>query len=363
VTKVNGNYNILNNTLNFTEAPFGKVPFTNSSSSPDEQDYKGLEVSSRFNGRVFLRSGITNSLNETYYYNRILDDISEDFTGSDQEFTLKNNGSNITGISTGNGIILINSIFQSPDKNYIIEENVGISSIVFSGNISSTTYDINNSDIPRGGIIVSIASTQGFGYQPLVSAGGTAIVSIAGTIQSISIGNSGSGYRVGIQTVVNVAVATSSFGVPTLEYIGIASIVNGNVTSVSITNPGSGYTSTNPPLVIFDDALSYSNLPLIYSSSSTSGVGTGAKINVIVGQGSSVIDYEIVNYGYGYKFDVILTVQVGGTSGIQTNISLPFKEFQITVDSVFNDKFTGWTVGNLKPLDSIENLFDGARKV
>jgi hypothetical protein len=363
VTKVNGNYNILNNTLNFTEAPFGKVPFTNSSSSPDEQDYKGLEVSSRFNGRVFLRSGITNSLNETYYYNRILDDISEDFTGSDQEFTLKNNGSNITGISTGNGIILINSIFQSPDKNYIIEENVGISSIVFSGNISSTTYDINNSDIPRGGIIVSIASTQGFGYQPLVSAGGTAIVSIAGTIQSISIGNSGSGYRVGIQTVVNVAVATSSFGVPTLEYIGIASIVNGNVTSVSITNPGSGYTSTNPPLVIFDDALSYSNLPLIYSSSSTSGVGTGAKINVIVGQGSSVIDYEIVNYGYGYKFDEILTVQVGGTSGIQTNISLPFKEFQITVDSVFNDKFTGWTVGNLKPLDSIENLFDGARKV
>ena len=33
--------------------------------------------------------------------------------------------------------------------------------------------------MPRGGIIVSVAETSSFGYQPLVAAGGTAIVSVA----------------------------------------------------------------------------------------------------------------------------------------------------------------------------------------
>jgi hypothetical protein len=39
---------------------------------------------------------------------------------------------------------------------------------------------LNNASIPRGGVIVSVGSTEGFGYQPLVSAGGTATVSVAG---------------------------------------------------------------------------------------------------------------------------------------------------------------------------------------
>jgi hypothetical protein len=59
------------------------------------------------------------------------------------------------------------------------------------GSAASTSYDVNTASIPRGGIIISVASTEGFGYQPLVSAGGTAIVSGLGTISSISIGNSG----------------------------------------------------------------------------------------------------------------------------------------------------------------------------
>ena len=63
-----------------------------------------------------------------------------------------------------------------------------------------------------GGVIVSVGMTdQGLGFQPLISAGGTATVSAAGTISAISIGNSGSGYRAGIQTVVNVGVG-GNFG-------------------------------------------------------------------------------------------------------------------------------------------------------
>ena len=189
-----------------------------------------------------------------------------------------------------------------------------------------------------------------------MSAGGTANVSIAGTISTISIGNSGSGYRSGVQ-IVKVGVALSSTGTPSIEFIGTATVSNGSIVSIAITNPGSGYTFTNPPYVIFDDPLSYSNLPLIYSSES-SGVGTQATVNVVVGQGSSVIDFEIINTGYGYIEDQILTVPIGGPTGIPTTGS-SFKEFKISIQKTFADKFTGWSIGELQVLDSLDDKFDG----
>ena len=48
-----------------------------------------------------------------------------------------------------------------------------------------------------------------------------------GTISSISIGNSGSGYRSGIQTSVNVGVGTSSTGTGNIEFVGAAAISGG----------------------------------------------------------------------------------------------------------------------------------------
>ena len=53
---------------------------------------------------------------------------------------------------------------------------------------------------------------------------------------------------------------------PNIEFIGTATVSDGHIVSIAITNPGAGYTSTNPPYVVFDDPLSYSNIPLIYSS-------------------------------------------------------------------------------------------------
>ena len=158
---------------------------------------------------------------------------------------------------------------------------------------------MNNANIPRGGVIVSVASSAGFGFQPLVAAGATVTISAAGTVSSISIGNSGSGYRSGIQTTVNVGVGTSSTGTPNIEFIGTAAVENGHIVSVAITNPGTGYTSSNPPDVFIDPPLSYVNIPLTYAAGST-GVGTGAKVDIVVGNGSSVIDFEISNSGFGY---------------------------------------------------------------
>jgi len=366
VTKITGNYNIVDNHLNFVEAPFGNVPIGSTTNPPDERDWSGISTSSSFQGRSFMRSGVQNTSDESYHKNYIFDDVSNQFNGISNEFTLNQGGNNITGISTENAIILVNDIFQAPglSDQYVITEASGISSIAFQGtNTVPLGPDVGISSFPKGGIIVSVGSDAGLGYQPLISAGGTAIVSGLGTISSISIGNSGSGYRAGIQTVVNVGVGTSSTGTGNIEFIGTAAISGGNIVSVAITNPGSGYTSTNQPFVIFDAPLSYSNIPLQYSASSIVGVGTNAVIDIVVGQGSSVIDFTIKNTGYGFGNGEILTIPSGGLTGIPTTSSFaPSNEFQITIDGIFNDEFTGWSVGQLQVLDNIQNFIDGTRR-
>ena len=372
VTKLQGGYNIVDNTLNFYSAPYGLTPISTTSNEPDSIDWTGISTRSTFNGRTFMRSGVKNKADQPYAKNYIFDDISPQFTGYSTNFTLKSNGSNIAGFSTGNAILLINDVFQEPKRDtgsvsvegdYTFVEDtddVGITTVQFTGTISSVSYDPNAANVPVGGVIVSVGSTEGFGYQPLVAAGGTAVVSGLGTISSISIGNSGSGYRAGIQTVVNVGVGTSSTGIPNIEFIGTAAISGGNIVSIAITNPGIGYTSTNQPFVVFDDPLSYSNISLEYSSSSLTGSGTQAKANIVVGQGSSVIGFEIVNEGYGYGVDQTLTIPVGGTTGIPTTRSFAgvSSEFQITIEEVYNDNFAGWTVGDFQVIDPLDSLFD-----
>ena len=171
---------------------------------------------------------------------------------------------------------------------------------------------------------------------------------------SVNISNS----QIGI---VNVGVANSSVGVATVTHIGFATIISGRISSsVSITNPGTGYTTTNLPIVIIDDPKSYSNIPLQYSSSSIGGVGAGSVIDIVVGQGSSIIDFEITNTGFGYESGQILTVPTGGLIGIPTTSG--FSEFQISVQTTFTDEFAGWTIGELEVFDNFNKLFDGNTK-
>ena len=359
VTKVKGNYNIVDNIIYFSSPPYGEVY--------DENN--GLSVKSTFSGRIFLRSGIKNTDTGPYDKNYIFDDISPQFTGIQTSFVLTSNNQNIEGIYEDNAVILLNEVFQIPSRltgstienSYVIEENSGISSVRFTGNQDFQTYDVNLSELPRGGILFSIGSNEGLGYQPLISAGGTAVVSSAGTIQSISIGYSGSGYREGLQNV-RVGVALSDVVDTNIEYVGVASVSNGRVVGVSVTNPGIGYTTTNPPIVVIDSPLPYSNIPLIYSSSS-SGIGTEATVDIVVGQGSSIIDFKINNLGYSYSIGDLLTVSIGGTIGIPTTGSSNFEEFTILVDKIYNDSFSGWSIGQLVLIDPLDDLFDGQRTV
>ena len=559
VTKVTGNYNVVGNVLNFVEAPYGNTPIGSTTNPPDQRDYVGITTSSTFQGRSFMRTAQPDTLNETYYKNYVFDDISSQFNGVENEFTLESDGNNVTGINNEGAIVLINDIYQVTGgaNNLTLSENTGITSITFTGVPRTITDDVGISSFPRGGMIVSVGSQEGLGYQPLVAAGGTAVVSSAGTITSISIGNSGSGYRSGIQTNIFVGAQLPDTSGITVVSIGTASVSGGHVTSVAITtdrvfyaprdisnvlyshttgvttvttstahglsaneeiivsgiaftcdysgsgpvnvtnalydnvtgiltvttatahnlnitgqrsdviltglaftcgldggasthvyprttdpiycgtkvtavnsvtefevdagistvptfyqsggtaqpsiiaprvnnNSASGFdpasqgsnvlsiidstnfvinsgistrahfyarcgTVTKPIDIIFDNPVSYSNVPLQYVSGTT-GIGTQAKIDIVVGQGSSVIDFEITNTGYGYENEDRLTVSVGGTTGIPTTSSFSSSNiFEIEIEKVIHDEFTGWSLGVLETFDDVSEFIDGTR--
>jgi hypothetical protein len=368
IEKFVGNYTITDNTLNFVSAPYGNIPLSTTSALPDERDYTGISTNSSFHARVFTKRGITGSTDETYSLNHVFDDVSEQFTGVSSNFTLKSDGADVTGI-TSNTIMLVNNIFQAPQGvqaevgEYQNFESVGVTTVRFTAGFGTPRgYNQNIGGLPIGGMIVSVGSSEGFGYQPLVGAGGTAIVSNTGTISAISIGNTGSGYRSGVVTAYNVGVQTYFGVLPILEHIGTAIVTDGGVTSIDITNPGSGYTNTNAPVVVIEEPLSYDNIPLIYSSSS-SGVGTEATANIKVGQGSSVIEFELNDFGFGFKKAETLTIPFGGATGIPTNPSLSFSEFQLTIQDVYSDNFNGYSPGEFQVLDRIDDQFDGIKKV
>ncbi len=359
-----GSFNISKSAIYFTYPPQGSL---------EDQllvDFDELpEAKSYFNGRVFLRKDYTSNV--------VYDNISENFTGIGQTYKLTVGGGNTIGLGTigGNGIVLINGIYQTPttenniNNNFRIFEDtvVGVSSIVFSG-ITSTNgslivseSDINLNQLPRGGVIVSLGSTPGLGYAPLVGASVTSIIS-GGIITSIGIGTTGN-WGSGYTNPVSVAVTDST---------GNGSIISANVgaggtLSFTIVNGGSGY--TNPTINV--SAPSYSNLTVIGVSrlgiGTTTSCGTGLLVNVDVGACSTtgigstlfeVTNFEIVRNGYGFKpGDVVKVVGLVTAYGL----SSPISEFKLTVVDTFTDSFSAWQFGELDYIDSIKNLQDGLR--
>ena len=84
---------------------------------------------------------------------------------------------------------------------------------------------------------------------------------------------------------------------------------------------GSNLDQNNPPLVVIDGSSSLFKYSTCICDGTT-GVGTGAKVDVKVGQGSSVIEFELVSGGFGYGESEELRLSIGGTTGIQNYIEL-----------------------------------------
>jgi hypothetical protein len=355
-----GSYNMTRSQIHFTEAPRG-----NTQELVDESNIPYTK--STFGGRVYLR--------QDYSTNQIYDNITRQFTGIGATYRLTVGGANTTGIETGSGLVFINNMFQTPTTsnnvggNYSFIENAGISSVVFTGvNNASfiSDYDVNQNLLPRGGLIVSLGSTQGLGFAPLVGASVTAFVS-GGVIQSVGLGSTdivGSGYR-----------GTVSIGVTDPNHSGNAATITatvgaGGTLSFTVSDGGSGY-SSNPVIEIPEP--NYENLSVVGVSrlgiGATTDTGSGLLLNVEVGAATTnvgigstlfeVTNFKITRPGWGFrKGDKFKPV------GLVTarHLAAPINDFEIEVLEVFDDNFAAWQFGQLDYIDSIASLQNGTRK-
>lgn len=207
------------NAFNGIKVPFGNVSNNEFPISNFELIFFYPNESSIFTGRVFLKSN--------YDGNFVADDISEQFTGITSSFELKSSGISTVGISSDNGILLINNIFQYPGSNEAFSF-VGSGSSTFVNFVGfgttgfiGKTYDVNVKDYPRGGIIISYGTTSGINYTPLtsynvpltgsVSGIGASIsfnTDIYGNVKDFKFNNFGYNYKVG-----EILIPTGTFGI------------------------------------------------------------------------------------------------------------------------------------------------------
>jgi len=362
ITKQIGNYNIVENDLHFSEGPWGDLPvgFGTTAISANEIDYTGLTTSSRFSGRIFLRSalnqGFTTVFTDAYDNNYVYDDISNQFNGINTSFYLKYEGNDINNLTASNTILLIDDIFQGPQRlgnvvtniegDYKLEAGGGQLLLGFNGNSNDpeTTGDINVNQIPKGGIIVDVGSLNGYGIQPLVGAGATALMSSSGTVDTISIGNSGSGYRSGLQTV-SVGIQTRSLVGTNIDPIGIATVSDGHIIGVAITSTKIFYA----PREISN--IGYSSITGITT------VTTSTTHNLSLGD-------EVVVVGAAFTCDYYPPVDVTNalydtTSGIMT-VTTGVSTF--TVDSFIYDNISGIaTLTTIEPMKIVPMTAIGRR--
>ena len=235
-----GSFQILGTDIHFTQAPLGgDIGLVNAENLPFAR--------ATFSGRTFLRNDYTT--------NQLFDDISESFDGLETTYPLTSIGVAVTGIGStgGNGVLFINNIFQAPfsenntNSNFKIIETAGISSVQFTG-ISSFGFttpiidpgDINENQLPRGGIIVSLASTPGRGYAPFVGAKVRPEVDAFGAIQNIvGIPTAGTGLGIVTATYDNI---TGILSVRTSPAHGLTISDQVKLSGLAFTCPGYGQT-------------------------------------------------------------------------------------------------------------------------
>jgi hypothetical protein len=363
-----GSYNIVGDKIYFTKAPRGNTSIIRTENNL-------LFETSDFNGRVFLRSDYTT--------NRVYDDISNEFTGIGRTFTLTVGGANTTGIGSigDNGVVFINGIFQTPttdnnpNNNFSILEDGSKTDIIFSGirtdpgdpnSVLAVENDINQNQVPRGGIIVSLGSSGGLGYAPLAGAAVSAVVS-TGSITDLSINFVGGSYGSGYNGIVSIGVTVFEEGhVGTAANItGVAGI--GGTVIFNIVAGGSGY--TNPTIIVSEP--SYENLEVTGVSrigvGATTDIGVGLLLDVDVsastatGIGSTyfeVSNFRIKRNGYSFKKGDVFTPVGLVTDG---RLSSPLSRYELTVLDTFSDNFGCWQFGEFDFIDSLKFYQDGER--
>jgi hypothetical protein len=341
-----------------------KVEFTTTAGQYDiftpigkmELNVSDISGGSSFSGRAFLKS--------EYSGNKVFDDISPQFNGISTSFELKSSGISTVGISSDNGIVLVNNIFQYPEfeESFYFEEIGGTSTnINFIGigtqGDAPKDYDVNVKGFPRGGIIVGYGLSGGFNYQQLKQAklyettknesGGIYYINNS----NIGIAYSGSGYR---QVPGYAASITFEQNGQRISGYGTAIIQDGFITSVNVSVACTYIGAGSTPSIVIEPPFEYHNVLLSGSSD-----GIGAKVSFDISDSGEIKEFRFTNPGYGYSTGDILTVpNTVGTSDQTESDTL-----KILVLDVGKDTFSAWNLGNLRKLDDLTPYVNGTRKI
>jgi hypothetical protein len=311
-----GAFTISGSKIYFTEAPKG-----------NKNEKIGLDglISPKdtFTGRVYLR--------KDYSKNVIYDDISDQFTGIGQTFEITVQGISTVGVETGSGILFINDVYQTPTtsnntgNNYFYSSNgsktfvefTGISSASGSASKIISEFDINQNELPRGGVVVSLGSTNGLGFAPLVG--------IPTSHIEIKVGTGGTILSVGFTTAfINGYDISGTVGVTTNRITGIStgalkvgqriktvtSLIQSDtvINSIGITSIGISKSTLNSVgltttfnfegSIIYGSGYYGSNISIGVTDST--GVGTGGVIRASIGAGGTITGFSVINQGIGY---------------------------------------------------------------
>ena len=111
-----------------------------------------------------------------------------------------------------------------------------------------------------------------------------------------------------------------------------------------------------PVFLDITEPAGYFNRDLEYISGN-SGLGTNAVVNFRINVDGNIGEFELREEGTAYKVDEVLTV-----SGIATNPRVGvLTEFQLTVQELENDTFSGFYPGQFILFDDIASFFNGSR--
>lgn len=321
---------------------------------PFKLSFLDFSFGSKFVGRAFLRSN--------YDGNNVFDDISSQFNGITTSFELKSSGLSTSGISTDNGIVLVNNIFQYPEFGesfaYREQSNKTFLDFVGIGTTGDTykEYDVNVKGNPRGGIIVGYGLSSGKNYQPLKTAilyetfkqedSGTYTINN----DNIGIAYSGSGYRYPVGYSVSISFEQNG---ERISGYGTATISSGYISSFNIIEPCTYTNGISTPFIRIDSPLEYENLQV---SGSTSGIG--ARVNLKISDSGDVEGFRFINPGYGYTSGEILSIPV--LVGASTQVSSD--QLKIIILSTTKDTFSAWNIGKLRKLDDLTSFVNGTRR-
>ena len=301
-----GGYNIVDSTIHFTEAPRGTNTTQKTQSNLDP-------LKSKFNGRVYLR--------QDYSTNTIFDDISDSFTGIAATLPVKVGGASTSGIQTGSTLLLLNGIFQTPStfnnlgNNYEFAESGGASNVVFTGITSSngtkivSDTDVNQNQLPRGGVIVSLGSTGGLGVANLAPA-------------KVKATTNGSGAIIGI---VGLNTTGNSFGISTASFnhltgqLQVTTSGNHGFRNINEFVRFDGLTFT-PSLTIPADK-SFSVTGILSATTFTTDIGVQSQARTYVGNGTAFEYLADLTFGSGYRNPVSVAVTDLSGNGASADIT------------------------------------------